>query len=117
MASSDLIAISSMLPGVIYAGTLGTSSTDVVAPATNHAAIVKSVVVCNSASTSTTLTVTATKSGGSAVPIVSAFSVPAGDTVPLDELGGSMFGPGDKLSAYAGAASSLSLVITGTVNS
>lgn len=118
MASSDLLAATSMLPHVLYAGTLGTSSGDIIAPAANHAAVVKSVAACNTTGSPVTVTLTVTKSGGSAVTIVSAFSLVAGDSTSFaDVLAGAMFGPGDKLSALAGSGGAINLVVSGTDNS
>ena len=117
MASSDLIAVTSMLPKVLYAGTLGTTSGDLVAPAANHASVIKSAVACNTTASAATLTVTITQSGGSAKTIISAYSLAGGDSTSLTELVGSMLGPGDKISALAGTASAINVVITGTDNS
>lgn len=117
MASSDLLAATSMLPRVLAAAALGTASADLVAPATNRAAIIKSAVACNTTAAAATLTVTVTKSGGSTVTIVNAYTLAAGDSTNLTELVGAMLGPGDKVSALSGTASAISVVITGTDNS
>lgn len=117
MASSDLLAATSMLPRVLAAASLGTSSTDLVAPAADHASIIKSAVASNTSASAASLTVTVTKSGGTAVPVISGYSLAAGDATPLTELIGLMLGPGDKVSALSGTASAISVVITGTDNS
>ena len=117
MASADLLAASSMLGKVLYVGTLGTSSGDLLAPATNHAQIVKKATVCNTTASPATLTITVTQSGGATKTVISVMSLGAGETVDLTELAGLMLGPGDKLSALSGTASALDAVISGTENS
>lgn len=117
MASNDLIAVTSMIGKVLSANTLTTSSVDQLAPAANHGQIVKKAIACNTSAAAATLTVTVTQSGGSAKTIISAFSIAAGDTVDLTELAGLCLGPSDKVSALAGTATSINLVISGTDNS
>jgi hypothetical protein len=117
MASNDLIAVTSMVGKVLSANTLTTGSVDQLAPSANHGQIIKAALACNTTASTATLTVTITMSGGSAKTIISAYPVAAGDTVPLDELVGLCLGPGDKVSALAGTAASINLVISGTENS
>jgi hypothetical protein len=117
MASNDLIAVTSMIGKVLYSGTLGTGSGDLLAPAANHGQIVKTVTACNAGAVAAALTLTVTQSGGSAKTIISAYTIAAGDTVNLTELVGLALGPGDKLSGLASAATSINLIITGTENS
>jgi hypothetical protein len=49
--------------------------------------------------------------------VISGYSLAANDTLPLKEyIGGAMLGPGDRIAAYAGTATAVDLVITGTVH-
>lgn len=117
MANSDLLLASSMLPKVLSASVLGTGSSDLVAPAANHASVIKSAVACNTTGAAVTFTVTVTKNGGGAVTIINGLSLAGGDSTVLSEIVGAMLGPGDKVSAQASAGASISVVITGTDNS
>jgi hypothetical protein len=117
MASNDLIAVTSLIGKVLSANTLTTSSVDQLAPAANHGMIVKKAIACNTTASAATLTITVTKSGGSALTIVSAYPVAAGDTVDFTELAGLCLGPSDKVSALAGTGASINLIISGTENS
>lgn len=117
MPSNDLIAVSSMIGKILFAGTLATGSGDLLAPAANHGQIVKKATVCNTTAVAATLTVTVTQSGGLTKTVLSVVPVAAGDTLDLTELAGLMLGPGDKLSALASAATTLDVVVSGTDNS
>jgi hypothetical protein len=48
--------------------------------------------------------------------VLNSYSLAPGDTLPLDMLRGAMLGPGDKIAAFAGAATAVDIVVTGTVH-
>lgn len=118
MASADLIAVSSMLGKILAATTLATTgATAVYTVPANTGAIVKKALVCNTTTSPATITVALTKSGGSAVTVVNAYSVGANDTVDLTELAGLCLGPGDIVTCTAGTAAALNVALSGTENS
>jgi hypothetical protein len=62
-------------------------------------AVIKAAVFANPGSTSATLGVTVTRSGGSALAIVPAVPVPAGQPYVADAMFDLVLGPGDVVSA------------------
>lgn len=49
--------------------------------------------------------------------VIHAYTLAGNDTLPLKDLiGGAMLGPGDKIAGYAGTATAVDIVVTGTVH-
>lgn len=101
---------------VLVANVTTTSYTDVGA-----AGSTASPPAASTFATAVTVYVSLVQSGGAVDAthrIISGFSLVANDTLSLrDYVDGAMLGPGDVIAAYAGTATAVDLVLTGTVHS
>lgn len=101
-------------PAVLQGGVLvGTAPVAVyTAPGATHA-IVKKAVFTNISAGAVTLTVTSTRSGGSALTIISAQSLAANEAFTASEIGYWVMNPGDVLTATSSVAASINAFING----
>jgi hypothetical protein len=102
--------------GVLVANVTGTSYTDTGATGTTQA-----LPTISTYATAVTVYLSVIASGGTVGDgthrIIHNYPLLGNDTLTLkDYLGGAMLGPGDAIAAYAAAANSVDLVITGTVH-
>jgi hypothetical protein len=123
MATQNLIAATSNLPQVLVAQQVAaTETTQYTCPA-NSAVKIATANLCNTAAVAVTVAISVVKTGGTAGNANRVLSLPIntplapGDSMTVTELVGCLLGPGDFVSAIASAATSVSLVISGTVSS
>ncbi|MEW1880399.1 hypothetical protein AB0O58_11960 [Rhodococcus sp. NPDC080181] len=115
--AQNLMAASSGLPSVLVSQQLTAAEvTQYTCPAASAAKLATATVV-NTSITATTVALSIVKSGGTAgvANRVATFSLAAGDSSVVTELAGHFLGPGDYVSAIAGAASAVTLVMSGVV--
>lgn len=101
-------------PAVLAPGSvLGTASAALYTAPAGTRAVVKRAVFSNITATSQSITVTVTRSGGSAVTIISAQAVPGNSTYLAPELSNLVLAPGDALGALSSAAASINAFASG----
>lgn len=120
MSSSGLKTASDGLPQILVSQQLGTSETTLYTCPANTSAKIMNASLCNTTSSPVTVSLSLVKSGGTVGDgthrIVSGFSLPANDTLALNDLlGGHVLGPGDKIAAVAGTATAVDAVISAVV--
>ena len=79
----------------------------------NTRAVIKRAVFSNVTASPATLTVTSTRSGGTALGVITAFSVPANSDYEPPALANWVVQPGDVLTASCGTAASVNAFING----
>ncbi len=119
--SGNLLAVTSVTPQVLYSAQLGTTAdTTVYTAAAATTVKITNAVVCNTTGTAATVSIGVCKTGqtaGAANRVISAYSLGAGDSLALTEyLEETMLGPADFITAYAGTASAVNLIISGIVS-
>ncbi|MEU6582735.1 hypothetical protein [Nocardia sp. NPDC046763] len=121
MAGADVLHAATISPLVLQSGQLGTTADATIYTAAASTSVkITTAVVCNTTGSAATVSVGVCKAGqtaGAANRVVSGYSLAAGDSLSLSAyLNGAMLGPGDFITAYAGTASAVNLIITGIVN-
>jgi len=121
MAGNNVIVAASISPQVIVSQQLGTSDAAVYTVAASTSVKVSQATLCNTTGTAVTVYLSLVQTGGTVGDgthrVISGYSLAANDTLALaDYIGGAMLGPGDKIAAYAGTATAVDLVVTGTVH-
>lgn len=121
MAGQNVIAAASISPQVIVSQQLGTSDAAVYTVPASTSVKVAQASLCNTTGTAVTVYLSLVQTGGTVGDgthrVISGYSLAANDTLPLNGyIGGAMLGPGDKIAGYAGTATAVDLVITGTVH-
>lgn len=119
--SGNLLAITSSSPQVLYSAQLGTT-----ADATVYTAAAATTVkitygmLCNTTGTAATVSLGVCQTGqtaGAAHRVLSVYTLGAGDSLSLaDYLDGVHLGPADFITANAGTASAITLVLSGIVS-
>lgn len=116
--AQNLMSASSGLPSVLVSQQLTAAEvTQYTCPASSAAKVAAATVI-NTTGATATVSISLVKSGGTAGAanrVVSSFSMAAGDSYAIEELAGHFLGPGDFISAVAGTASAVTLVISGVV--
>ena len=102
------------IPITIMLTQLGTSDTTYTVPA-NSTLTISAATLNNTTAAGVTATVSATPSGGSALGVVSALTVPAAGAAPTTVPGlvGQTLGAGGVLAAKAGSAAAVTLWLSG----
>ena len=101
-------------PAILQPGiALDTTSAAIYTASTVAQAIVRRAVFANVTGASTSLTVTVTRAGGSALVIVPGVAVSANEAYVSPELSGLVLGKGDVISASCGTASALNVFVSG----
>lgn len=118
--TNNYLAATSMVGQILYSGQPSTTSETAVYTVPSNTTIkIASASLCNTSGSSVTVNISVVPSGGTADTthrIISAFPLAAGDTASLKEyVEGVMMGPGDFISVAVGTASTVDVVITGTV--
>jgi len=121
MAGQNILIAASISPQAIISQQLGTSEVAVYTVPAATSVKVSQGTICNITGSAVTVYLSIVKTGGTVGDgthrIVSGYSLAANDTLALaDYIGGAMLGPGDIIAAYAGTATAVDLVITGTVH-
>lgn len=120
--SSNIIAATSIVPQVLVSQQLGTSDAAIyTVPAATSVKIAQGTY-CNVTASAVTVYLSIVKTGGTVGDgthrVINAFSLAGNDTLSLrDYVNGAMLGPGDIVAGYAGTASAVDFVLTGTVQS
>lgn len=116
--ANNIMAAASALPSILVAGRVANfETTQYTVPAVT-AMKIASATVANTTGAAVTIAISLVKTGdaaGDANRAVAPFSLAAGDSAVLNELVGAFLGPGDSISAIAGASNAISLVVTGVV--
>jgi len=121
MAGQNILVAASISPQVILSQQLGTAETALyTVPAATSVKIAQGSL-CNITATAVIVYLSIVKTGGTVGDgthrVISGYSLAANDTLPLrDYLAGAMLGPGDIIAAYAGTASAVDIVLSGTVH-
>lgn len=115
----NLIRATSNLPQVLVAQQLASSQTQIYTTPANKSAVLATATLCNTSGASVTAYLSVVQSGGSAgvANRVAVITLAAGESCIIDELVGLMLGPGDFVSGYASAATSVAVVLSGAVSS
>lgn len=121
MAGQNVIAATSISPQVLVSQQLGTSEAAVYTCAAATSVKIAQATLCNITASPVIVYLSIVKTGGTMGDgthrIISGYSLAANDSLALkDYIGGAMLGPSDVVAAYAGSASAVDLVITGTVH-
>ena len=117
--TANLIRATENFPQVLVTGHLTTSEATQYQCPTNHSVAIATATLCNTSGTDRTVYLSVVKAGTSAgnsnrVAIV---DLQPGESCIVEELVGLLLGPLDKISGYASAGSSVSLVLSGAVSS
>lgn len=116
--AQNLFGASSGLPQVLVSQYVAnTETTQYTGPASSSVKIA-SATLANPSGANATIAVSLVKSGGTAGVanrILPTFTLAAGDSLTLSELSEHFLGPGDFISAIAGTASTVVLVVSGVV--
>ena len=95
---------------------LGTSDTSLYSPATPTSAQIGRAVFTNTSASATTITAGLSISGAlGATPMISARAIAPGESYVSPELAGLVIPPNAHLNAFAGAAASVSLEVSGVL--
>ena len=116
--TANLIRATSNLPQVLVSQQLAGSETTLYQCPANKSVVVDTATVCNASGVIRTVYLSVVKSGGSAGDAnrVAIITLAANESCTVEELVG-FLGPGDFLSGYASAATSVAIVIRGAVSS
>lgn len=120
MAGTDILNASAVYPQVIVSQQLSASDSSVyTAPASTSIKIAQGTM-CNVTNATVYINLSLLKTGQSIDAthrVIHNYPLAGGDTLSLrDYLVGAMLGPGDMIAAFASAASSVDIVISGTVH-
>lgn len=121
MAGNNIIVASSISPQIILSQQLGTSDTALYTVPAGQSVKLAQGSLCNTTSSAVTVYLSLVKAGGTVGDgthrVISGTQIAANDTLPLGGLiGGHMLGPGDIVAAYAGTATAVDIVVSGTVH-
>lgn len=121
MAGQNVIAAASISPQIIVSQQLGTSDAAIYTVPASTSVKVAQASLCNTTASAVTVYLSLVQTGGTVGDgthrVISGYSLAANDTLPLNGyIGGAMLGPGDKIAAYAGTATAVDVVVTGTVH-
>ena len=118
--SANLKALTSVTAGTLISQQLATAEAALYTVAAATTVKVAQGSLCNTTASPVTVYLSIVKAGGTMGDgthrVVSGYSIAANDTLPLgDYIGGHMLGPGDIIAGYAGTATAVDLVVSGTV--
>ncbi len=118
MATANLFGASENYPQVLVSQQLANSETTIYTCPANKSVVVDTATICNTSGTPQTVYLSVCKSGGTAGAAnrVAIIPLDPNESSPVDELVG-FLGPGDFISGYASAATSVAIVIRGAVSS
>lgn len=121
MAGNNVIVAASISPQVLVSQQLGTTEAALYTVAAATSVKIAQGTICNITASPVTVYLSIVKSGGTMGDgthrIIAGYSLAGNDTLPLrDYIGGAMLGPGDLIAAYAGTATAVDIVLTGTVH-
>ncbi|GAA1892020.1 hypothetical protein [Williamsia serinedens] len=118
MATQNVMAATSALPGVLVSKQIENAETTQYTGPANSSVKLGKATLANPTASAVTVSVSIVKSGGTAGAanrVVAGLALAAGDSVVLSEIEGHFLGPGDLISAIAGTATAVVLVISGVV--
>lgn len=121
MAGNNILTASSISPQVLISQQLGTADTALFTTAASTSVKITHGVLCNVTASPVPVYLSVIKSGGAVGDgthrVIAGYSLAANDSLSLrDYLDGAMLGPGDIIAGYAATASSVDIVISGTVH-
>lgn len=121
MAGNNILVAGLISPQVLLSQQLGTADAALYTVAAGQSVKVTQGTICNVTTSAVTVYLSIVKSGGTVGDgthrIINAYSLAANDTLPLkDYISGHMLGPGDIIAGYAGTASAVDIVVSGTVH-
>lgn len=122
MAGSNILVAVSITPKVILSQQLGTSDVALYTVPASTSVKIAQGSLCNVTASAVVVSLSIVATGGTVGDgthkVIYQYSLPAGDTLSLrDFIGGAMLGPGDIIAGFAGTATAVDVVITGTVHS
>lgn len=122
MANPSYLSLTTMQGQILFSGQLSTTSaTSVYAVPANKTVKIAHGTICNTSGSAVTVSLSLLKSGDTADgthQIISAYSLAAGDTLPLkDYVGGAMLAENEAVSVTANTANVVDVVLTGAVSS
>lgn len=121
MATPNLLQLTSMVPTVLVSTKDGTTTDAAVYTVPSGKAVkITSGSITNISGGAVTCGVSIVPAGGTVGDgthkvVADAFSLAAGDTLPLDVLVGAMLGDGDIIGLHPSVANSVDIVLTGVV--
>jgi hypothetical protein len=121
VAGQNVIVATSISPQILVSQQLGTSDAAVYTVPASTSVKVATASVCNITASAVTVNLSLVQTGGTLGDgthrVIAGYSLAANDSLSLKDLiGGAMLGPGDRIAAYAGTATAVDLVVTGTVH-
>jgi hypothetical protein len=121
MAGQNVIVASSISPQILVSQQLGTSDAAVYTVPASTSVKIAQASLCNTTASPVTVYLSLVQTGGTVGDgthrVISGYTLAANDTLPLnDYIGGAMLGPGDRIASYAGTATAVDLVVSGTVH-
>ena len=121
MPGQNVIVASSISPQIIVSQQLGTADAALYTVPASTSVKVATASLCNITGSAVTVNLSLVQSGGTLGDgthrVIAGYSLAANDSLSLKDLiAGAMLGPGDRIAAYAGTASAVDLVVTGTVH-
>lgn len=119
MPNRNLIAASSNLPQVLYTGQVAAAEAPIYSGPPDSSVVVATATLCNTSGSARTVSLSVVKVGGTAGAAnrVAIIELSPGESCTVDELVGLMLGPADSISGLASAATSVAIVLTGSVSS
>ncbi len=118
MATQNVMAATSAIPQVLVSKQIENIETTQLTGPANSAVKIAKATLANPTGSAVTVSLSVVKSGGTggaANRVIAGYSLAAGDSTVLSEIEGHFLGPGDFVSAIAGAVSAVTLVISGVV--
>ena len=121
MAGQNILVAASISPVVVNSAQLSTSEAALYTVPASTSVKIATASICNITTGSVNVWLSIVKSGGTMGDgthrILNSYPLAANDSFSLkDLLGGAMLGPGDYIAGYAGTATAIDLVLTGTVH-
>ncbi len=118
MATANLIRATENYPQVLVSQQLAATETTIYTGPANKSVVVDTAAVCNTSASARTVYLSVCKTGGTAGDAnrVAIITLAANESCSVEELVG-FLGPGDFISGFASAATSVAIVIRGAVSS
>lgn len=119
MADRNLIRATSNLPQVLVSAQLANAEASIYQGPANSSVTIATATLCNTSGTAKTVYLSVVKAAGTAGAAnrVAIIDLAANESCIVDELVGLFLSPGDFISGYASAATSVAIVLSGAVSS
>jgi hypothetical protein len=120
MSGANILGAASISPVVVNSAQLSTSEAALYTVPAATSVKIASASICNITGSTVNVWLSIIKSGGTMGDgthrVLNNYPLQANDTLDLTMVRGAMLGPGDFIAGYAGSATAIDLVLTGTVH-